>query len=112
MDTGCSGKDRKQWLYQLKLHGYRAVAFRSDDRLFLRSRNDNDFSARYAPITKALSSLPNNSVVGGEIVALDEDGRPSFNMLQNHGSTHPKLYHYVFDAMLVSCKDVSSEPLD
>jgi bifunctional non-homologous end joining protein LigD len=44
--------------YQLKLDGYRAIAFKSGRALHLRSRNDNDFSARYAPIVKGLAKLP------------------------------------------------------
>lgn len=104
--------DRQHWLYQLKLDGYRAIAFKRDGEIFLRSRNDNDFAVRYASIAKALSKLPNDSVIDGEVVALDSDGRPSFNLLQNHGSTHPDLFYYVFDVMLVSGKDVCREPLE
>jgi DNA ligase D-like protein (predicted ligase) len=103
---------RNQWLYQLKLDGYRAVAFKSDGKVALRSRNDNDFTSRYASISKALATLPNNTVIDGEIVALDEEGRPSFNLLQNHGSTHPQLYYYVFDVLIASGKDVCGQTLE
>jgi len=48
----------------------------------LRSRNDNDFSTRYAPITAARRGLPEETVIDGEVVALDEEGRPSFHLLQ------------------------------
>ena len=50
----------------------------------LRSRNDNDFNVRYPVIAKALASMPDDTVIDGEIVALDGDGKPSFNMLQNY----------------------------
>ena len=63
--------DRQHWLYQLKLDGYRAVAFRRDGKVFLRSRNNNDFAARYVSIAKAVSKLPSDSVIDGEVVALD-----------------------------------------
>jgi DNA ligase D-like protein (predicted ligase) len=105
-------EDPSQWLYQLKLDGYRAIAFKREGKVFLRSRNDNDLATRYASITKALSKLPNETVVDGEIVALDEEGRPSFNVLQNHGSTHRDLFYYVFDMMVASGKDVCNEPLN
>jgi bifunctional non-homologous end joining protein LigD len=104
--------NRNQWLYQLKVDGYRAVAFKRGGKVFLRSRNDNDFAARYTSIAKALSKLPKDSVIDGEVVALDQNGRPSFNLLQNHGSTHPDLFYYVFDVMIVSGKDVCREPLN
>jgi len=51
----------------------------------LRSRNDNDFSVRYAGVTAALAKLPDDTIVDGEIVALDAAGKPSFNVLQNYG---------------------------
>ena len=103
--------DRAEWLYQLKLDGYRAIAFKSGGVLRLRSRNDNDFSLRYTSIAKALAKLPHETVIDGEVVALGQDGRPSFNLLQNHGSTHPDLFYYVFDVLIVAGKDVRDEPL-
>lgn len=105
-------EDRASWFYQLKLDGYRAIAFKSGYAVNLRSRKDNDFSHRYPSITKALSKLPNDTVIDGEIVALGEDGRPSFNLLQNHGSTSADLFYYVFDVMVLNGKDVRGETLD
>src|SRR4051812_31899771 len=78
-------EDGTRWAYQLKLDGYRAVAFTADGRVFLQSRNGNDFGARYAPVLKGLTKLPADTVIDGEIVAFDRDGRPSFNLLQNYG---------------------------
>ena len=63
------------WLYEIKLDGYRILAIKSDGKVQLRSRNDNDFTVRYARIASALHCLPNETVIDGEVVALDEDGR-------------------------------------
>jgi ATP-dependent DNA ligase len=89
------------WLHELKFDGYRAVAIKTGGRLQLRSRNDNDFGARYPGIVKALSPMPDETVIDGEIVALDPEGRPSFNLLQNYGSAGAPLHFFVFDLLIL-----------
>lgn len=79
--------DGAGWLHEVKLDGFRAVGFKSNGKVYLRSRNDNDFNLRYRGIVKALLALPDETVVDGEVVALDEQGRPSFNALQNFASS-------------------------
>ena len=99
------------WAYEIKLDGYRALAFKTGGKLQLRSRNDNDFALRYPSIAKALAFLPDDTAVDGEIVALDAEGKPSFNALQNYGSSKADLIFYVFDVMVLAGKDVMGEPL-
>ena len=74
-------------LTELKLDGYRALAIKTAGSVQLRSRNNNDFGGRYPHLLKALASMPDETVIDGEVVALDETGRPSFNALQNYGSS-------------------------
>ena len=100
------------WLYELKLDGYRAIAFRHGKAVRLRSRNDKDFGARYPAVVKALAALPDDTVVDGELVAFDAEGRPSFNALQNYGSSPAPVVYYVFDVMVLDGVDVMREPLD
>ena len=100
------------WLYEVKLDGYRALAVKSGGYVQLRSRNDNDFAARYANVTKALEAMPDETVIDGEVVALDQDGKPSFNALQNYGSSSGPLLYYVFDLLILSGRDVMGETLD
>jgi DNA ligase D-like protein (predicted ligase) len=104
--------DGPEWLYELKYDGYRAIAFKTAGKVFLRSRNDNDFTARYPTISAALAKLPNDTVVDGEVVALDEAGHPSFNVLQNHGSSGAPLLFYIFDLLILAGKDVRGETLE
>ena len=99
------------WQYEIKLDGYRAIAFKSGGRVQLRSRNDKDFGGKYPAIVKALSAMPDETVIDGEVVALDPAGRPSFNTLQNYGSSAIPLFYYVFDVMILAGEDITSEPL-
>jgi ATP-dependent DNA ligase len=91
-----------EWMYETKLDGYRALAIKSAGRIQLRSRNDNDFTARYAGIVTALAALPDETVVDGEVVAVDCDGKPSFNELQNYDCSRSPLFFYIFDLLLLS----------
>jgi len=100
-----------EWLYELKLDGYRALAIKRGGKVHLQSRNNNDFNARYPRIVKALANLPDETVIDGELVALDEGGRPSFNSLQNYGSTGAPLHFFIFDVLILKGKDVMSDPL-
>jgi bifunctional non-homologous end joining protein LigD len=99
------------WAYELKLDGYRAIAFKTGGQIRLRSRNDNDFSNRYASVVHGLAKLPNETVVDGELVAFGDDGRPSFNALQNHSASTPVLF-YVFDVMMLAGRDLRNETLE
>ena len=101
----------RRWSYQIKLDGYRAVAFKSGGEIHLRSRNDNDFNPRYPAVVRGLAKMPNETVIDGELVALDERGRPSFNALQNYEAGTPVLY-YVFDVMVLKGRDVTGRTLD
>jgi ATP-dependent DNA ligase len=98
------------WQYELKFDGYRALAIKTGGKIQLRSRNDHDFSRRYPAIAMALSSLPNETVVDGEVVALDQSGKPSFNTLQNHAAS-ADVHFFVFDVLILAGRDVMREPL-
>ena len=101
----------KDWLYELKFDGYRALAIKSSGRVQLRSRNDNDFTTRYSSMAEALSGMPDDSVIDGELVAFDAEGRPSFNLLQNYGSARAPLHFFVFDLLVLNGNGVMAEPL-
>ena len=90
------------WLYEIKLDGYRALAIKSGGKVQLRSRNDNDFTERYSSIAGALGTVPDETVLDGELAALDEEGRPSFNLLQNYVSSKAALVFFIFDVLILS----------
>jgi DNA ligase D-like protein (predicted ligase) len=103
--------DLARWSYQLKLDGYRAIAFKTGGKVHLRSRNDNDFTDRYPTVVRGLSKMLNETVIDGEVVALDDDGRPSFNALQNF-TPGTRIVYYVFDVLVLDGRDVMGETLE
>jgi bifunctional non-homologous end joining protein LigD len=75
--------DGADWLFELKYDGVRALAVRDGDRSKLFGRNGRDITHRYPEVMLALAKLPfDRFVLDSEIVALDEEGRPSFQRLQ------------------------------
>ena len=104
--------DPDRWAYQLKFDGYLAVAFKVGGKVHLRSRNDKDFNARYPAVVRGLAKLPSDTVIDGELIALGDDGRPSFNALQNYGSASTLILYFVFDVMVFEGRDVKTETLD
>src|SRR5688572_22423254 len=104
--------DASRWEYQLKLDGYRAIAFKTGGKVHLRSRNDNDFNLRYPAVVRGLAKMPDDTVIDGEVVALDEAGRPSFNALQNVDPRRSSIVYFVFDVMVLDGRDVTGESLE
>jgi len=100
------------WLHEVKLDGYRAIAGRSGNSILFRSRRDNDFTGKFPPIAKAFRSLPDETLVDGEVAALDERGRPSFNLLQNYQSARGSLVYFVFDLLIFKGESLLNQPLD
>lgn len=101
------------WLYELKLDGYRALVIKESERVQIRSRNDKDLTRMYPRLAVGAQKLKAQQVVlDGEIVALDARGRPSFQTLQ-HRSDSPKhqIVFYVFDVLHVNGRDVTGERL-
>jgi bifunctional non-homologous end joining protein LigD len=81
--------DDEQWLFEIKWDGYRAVAYLDDGQngvknVRLVSRNQNDFTAGFPEIAEAIGKAvrAKRAVLDGELVALDEQGRPSFSLMQ------------------------------
>src|SRR5215217_3999684 len=72
---------RTGWIYELKLDGYRALVLKVRGVVTLFSRRGNNLSNNYPTITRAFSFLPDDTIVDGELVVLDEQGKPSFSAL-------------------------------
>lgn len=94
------------WSYELKFDGYRGLGLRTGGRSRLFSRNGRDFTERFPTVARALEKLPDETLMDGEIVAFDRNGRASFNQLQNHARTANNILFYAFDLLVLAGEDV------
>ncbi|HEY5753743.1 MAG TPA: non-homologous end-joining DNA ligase [Chthoniobacterales bacterium] len=104
----------KGWSYELKFDGYRAEALKENLHIDLLSSNAKHFNARFPEIVEGLAEFPAKAaVLDGEIVALDPEGRPSFQALQARelGTARPPLLFYVFDLLYLDGQDLRKLPL-
>ncbi len=75
--------DDDNWLFEIKWDGYRAIAFIDNGKLRLVSRNQNDLTKAYPELGDIPQHLrAHTAILDGEVVALDEQGRPSFSLMQ------------------------------
>ncbi len=100
----------KDWVYEIKWDVYRAIAEVEGDSVTLYSGNGNSYNNSYPIIIEELAKMKIDAVLDGEIVALDKNGIPSFQLLQNYNYDHPLIY-YVFDVLYINKKNICSLPL-
>ena len=104
-----------EWLYELKFDGIRAIAVKDGNKVSLISRNGNKLDKRFPEIADAIKDLPvQECVIDGEAVALDEEGRSSFQLLQalEMEGRKPPLRFYVFDLLQLNGKSLFELPVE
>jgi ATP-dependent DNA ligase len=99
------------WTWEIKLDGYRALAVRSGKKVTLYSRLKNSLNIKHPYIVEPLSALPDDTVVDGELVALDDDGRPDFHMMQKFRNASARIHYYIFDLLVLRGRDLTILPL-
>jgi bifunctional non-homologous end joining protein LigD len=103
------------WIYELKFDGVRALAIKDNGDIELISRSGKELESKYPELLEPLKKLAaKQAVLDGEIVALDEQGRSSFQLLQSYqmaGVKKPPLFYYVFDLINLDGKDLTVVPL-
>ena len=108
---------RGNWLYEIKWDGYRAVAVKTGRQTQLYSRRYRLVTEDFPEIARAISRIPDERfTLDGEIVALNEDGRASFQLLQNfrqHSAADQRnvIYYYAFDLLNSQGRDLTNLPL-
>ena len=103
--------DDKDWVFETKWDGFRAVAVAGPGHARLYSRRGHDISAKYPTICQALAAIEHEAVLDGELVALDAQGRSRFQLLQNAGRNSARLLYCVFDLLYLDGKDLRGKTL-
>ena len=104
--------DSKEWLYEIKWDGYRAIAEVSSKEIKLYSRNGNDFSQNYPLIVEEIKSVKHEAIFDGEIVVLNENGFPDFQKIQHYESNKEfPICYYIFDILMLDGNDIKHFPL-
>lgn len=98
-----SGKD---WIYELKLDGYRALVMKKRGVVTVFSRRGNNLNTKFSPIVRAFTFLADETIIDGELVVLDEQGKPAFSALQHSQFTPDALHFYVFDLLAYEGRDL------
>lgn len=101
-----------EWSYEIKLDGYRLEAVKNSGDVILYSRRRNILNHKFGYIADALGKLPNSTVLDGELVAMDTDGRADFQLLQNFRSAELKIHYYAFDLLFYKGKLLTQRPLE
>jgi bifunctional non-homologous end joining protein LigD len=100
------------WTYEIKWDGYRALAEKQGDSVRLMSRNQKNLTSDYPTAVAALKTIKEPSVLlDGEIVALDAEGRPSFQALQHRSTKDLVLTYVAFDVLTIGKRSLLAEPL-
>src|ERR1700676_1648224 len=100
-----------EWLWEIKLDGYRALGVRSGTGVTLFSRRRKSLNRQFPYIVDALAGLPEGTVLDGELVAIDDRGRPEFNLLQNFRAESSRIHYYIFALLCWKGRDFTQLPL-
>lgn len=104
----------KEWLHEIKLDGYRILAFKKGKTVKLMSRNNHEWTHHFLNIFKAIKNIPVEEIIlDGEIVLLDKNEHSNFQLLQNalHAKENSPFIYYVFDILYYEKHNLMQLPL-
>ena len=102
----------KDWIFEIKWDGYRAIAECNYNKINLYSRNNISFNDTFSTISETLKTFGLDAVLDGEIVVLDDNGRSQFTLIQNYKRTGKgNIVYYVFDVLYYNGHDLTGLPL-
>jgi bifunctional non-homologous end joining protein LigD len=103
------------WIYEIKFDGYRALALRGGSETRILSRNQKDLGSKFPEVKDSIGALDiEDAIIDGEIVALDEKGRSSFQLLQGSdmGEQRSPIVFYAFDLLRLNGKEAQNLPIE
>jgi len=103
--------DRKNWIFELKWDGYRAICEVEKGKVSLYSRNLHSYNKRFAPVANSLKVFTKDIVLDGELVVGDKTGRPNFGLIQDYPDGGGTLLYYVFDILYYDGRSLIELPL-
>ena len=102
----------ENWIFEIKLDGYRALAFMKDTKIEVKSRNNLILNSKFPIILKDLIKIKEQVILDGELVVLDSNGKSDFQLMQNYQRQGTgALYYYVFDILYKNGEDLRLLPL-
>ena len=102
--------DDENWAYEIKWDGYRTLCFVNNGGVRLQSSNLLDVTAKYPELHEIAAAVnAGSAIIDGELVVLDSDGRPSFELMQQHAT---QVAFYVFDVLSVDGHDTIAVPYE
>ena len=100
--------DDKDWLFEIKWDGYRAISEIRKNIILLYSRNGLNFQEKYPIVAEQLKKIDADAVLDGEIVVLDDDRKPDFQLLQHYSENPDRpIQYYVFDLLALNGHDTT-----
>lgn len=104
--------NNKEWLFEIKWDGFRALAYADEGKITLASRSQHSFNSKFPLIVEDLKKIPGQVILDGEIVILDAKGKSHFQLMQNYQTnTEGTLLYYVFDMLYKDGQDLRELPL-
>ena len=98
------------WIYEIKLDGYRIISEVINNKASMLSRGQLDFTSKYPPIAEALSQINYNAVFDGEVIVIGKDSKPNFNLLQHYRKGYTIKY-YIFDLLWYNDTNLMDRPI-
>ena len=104
--------DNPNYIYEPKLDGFRAFCIKSNNKITLISRNGNDLTSMFPELKFAEQISADSCILDGEIIIYDDQGMPSFNLMQQRQQYKKKISipatYVAFDILFLENKDLTN----